>query len=154
MHLLLAGLEGLLGYSSLLVLPVSISLWQTYHLSNRLVGGTESLGITAGETKNPTKNMPKIVKFVFWRSAPIFLIGFLVSEHLYRIMIFYICTVVIIGLNGILSLPQCCACYSIVVHIVPWNYPDLSNRSTTTSPFTLVFTQAGSSQSNITANRS
>lgn len=31
------------------------------------VGGTESLGITAGETKNPSKNMPRVVKFVFWR---------------------------------------------------------------------------------------
>ena len=31
------------------------------------VGGTESLGITAGETKNPGKNMPRVVKFVFWR---------------------------------------------------------------------------------------
>ena len=30
-------------------------------------GGTESLGITAGETKNPSKNMPRVVKFVFWR---------------------------------------------------------------------------------------
>ncbi|KAG1765768.1 amino acid permease-domain-containing protein [Suillus occidentalis] len=49
-------------------------------------GGTESLGITAGETKNPSQNMPK--------------------------------------------------CH--------WNYPDLSNKSTTTSPFTIVFTLAGS----------
>src|ERR1700722_13635389 len=32
-----------------------------------LDGGTESLGITAGETENPSKNMPKVVKFVFWR---------------------------------------------------------------------------------------
>ena len=30
-------------------------------------GGTESLGITAGETENPGKNMPRVVKFVFWR---------------------------------------------------------------------------------------
>ena len=30
-------------------------------------GGTESLGITAGETKNPSRNMPRVVKFVFWR---------------------------------------------------------------------------------------
>jgi len=72
-------------------------------------GGTESLGITAGETKNPTKNMPRIVNLVFW-----------------RILIFYVSTVIVIGLN------------------VPWDYPDLSNRSTTTSPFTIVFTQAGS----------
>ncbi|TFK44471.1 amino acid permease-domain-containing protein [Crucibulum laeve] len=72
-------------------------------------GGTESLGITAGETKNPSKNMPRVVKLVFW-----------------RIMIFYILSVLLIGLN------------------VPWDYPNLSNRSTTTSPFTLVFKEVGS----------
>ncbi|KAF5344169.1 hypothetical protein D9756_011404 [Leucocoprinus leucothites] len=32
-------------------------------------GGTESLGITAGEMKNPSKNMPRVIKFVFWRDA-------------------------------------------------------------------------------------
>jgi hypothetical protein len=32
-----------------------------------LDGGTESLGITAGETTNPSRNMPRVVKFVFWR---------------------------------------------------------------------------------------
>jgi amino acid permease len=72
-------------------------------------GGTESLGITAGETKNPSQNMPKVVKFVFW-----------------RILLFYILSILLIGLN------------------VPWNYPDLSNKTTTTSPFTIVFTLAGS----------
>jgi len=72
-------------------------------------GGTESLGITAGETRNPSKNMPRIVKLVFW-----------------RVMIFYILTALLIGLN------------------VPWDYPNLSNRSTTTSPFTIVFKEAGS----------
>lgn len=30
-------------------------------------GGTESLGVTAGETENPAKNMPRVIKFVFWR---------------------------------------------------------------------------------------
>ncbi|THH27979.1 hypothetical protein EUX98_g6215 [Antrodiella citrinella] len=73
-------------------------------------GGTESLGITAGETKNPSRNMPRVVKFVFW-----------------RILIFYILSILIIGLN------------------VPWNYPNLSNKTTTTSPFTLIFQMAGSS---------
>jgi hypothetical protein len=29
-------------------------------------------------------------------------------------------------------------------HAVPYNYPNLSNRSTTTSPFTIVFAEAGS----------
>ncbi|ETW81683.1 amino acid transporter [Heterobasidion irregulare TC 32-1] len=72
-------------------------------------GGTESLGITAGETKNPGKNMPKVVKFVFW-----------------RIWLFYILSVLLIGLN------------------VPWDYPNLSNKSTTTSPFTIVFYEVGS----------
>ncbi|KAF8813720.1 hypothetical protein BYT27DRAFT_7180470 [Phlegmacium glaucopus] len=72
-------------------------------------GGTESLGITAGETENPSKNMPRIVKLVFW-----------------RIMIFYILTTLLIGLN------------------VPWDYPNLSNRSITTSPFTIVFKEIGS----------
>ncbi|KAH6914233.1 amino acid permease/ SLC12A domain-containing protein [Coprinopsis sp. MPI-PUGE-AT-0042] len=73
-------------------------------------GATESLGITAGETKNPSKTMPRVVKLVFW-----------------RILTFYLLTILIIGLN------------------VPWDYPNLSNRSTTTSPFTLVFKLAGSS---------
>ncbi|KAH9832274.1 amino acid permease-domain-containing protein [Rhodofomes roseus] len=72
-------------------------------------GGTESLGVTAGETKNPSRNMPRVVKFVFW-----------------RILLFYILSIALIGLN------------------VPWNYPGLSNRSTTTSPFTLVFKEVGS----------
>ncbi|KAG6128316.1 hypothetical protein E4U28_008318 [Claviceps purpurea] len=30
-------------------------------------GGTESIAITAGETMNPTKNLPRVVKNVFWR---------------------------------------------------------------------------------------
>ncbi|KAH9940503.1 amino acid permease/ SLC12A domain-containing protein [Epithele typhae] len=72
-------------------------------------GGTESLGITAGETKNPTKTMPKVVKFVFW-----------------RILLFYVLSILLMGLN------------------VPWNYPGLSNKETTTSPFTIVFQMAGS----------
>ena len=39
-------------------------------VDGELVGGTESLGITAGETKNPSRNMPRVVKFVFWRYGP------------------------------------------------------------------------------------
>ncbi|KAF8810121.1 hypothetical protein BYT27DRAFT_7186985 [Phlegmacium glaucopus] len=71
--------------------------------------GTEGLGITAGETENPSKNMPRVVKLVFW-----------------RVMICYILTTLLIGLN------------------VPWDYPNLSNRSVTTSPFTIVFKEVGS----------
>ncbi|EJF57625.1 hypothetical protein DICSQDRAFT_140179 [Dichomitus squalens LYAD-421 SS1] len=72
-------------------------------------GGTESLGITAGETKNPSRNMPRVVKFVFW-----------------RILLFYILSILLMGLN------------------VPYNYPNLSNKAVTTSPFTIVFQLAGS----------
>lgn len=71
-------------------------------------GGTESIAITAGETKNPTKNLPKVVKNVFW-----------------RIILFYLLSVLLIGLN------------------IPYNYPDLDSKETRTSPFTLVFEMTG-----------
>jgi AAT family amino acid transporter len=70
-------------------------------------GGTESIAITAGETKNPTKNLPRVVKNVFW-----------------RILLFYVLSVLLIGLN------------------VPYNYPGLSTKTSSTSPFTIVFQMA------------
>ncbi|KAJ4483691.1 amino acid permease-domain-containing protein [Lentinula aciculospora] len=82
---------------------------QVFVTASFAYGGTESLGITAGETRNPSRNMPRVVKFVFW-----------------RILLFYLLSILLIGLN------------------VPWDYPNLSNKTTTTSPFTLVFQQAGS----------
>lgn len=45
-------------------------------------GGTESITLTTGETKNPVRNTPKVIKTVFW-----------------RILIFYIFTVFFIGMN-------------------------------------------------------
>ncbi|KAF2807383.1 uncharacterized protein BDZ99DRAFT_465274 [Mytilinidion resinicola] len=72
-------------------------------------GGTESIAITAGETKDPTKNIPRVVKNVFW-----------------RILIFYVISVLLIGLN------------------VSYLTPKLSTKSSATSPFTLVFQMAGS----------
>lgn len=30
-------------------------------------GGTESIGITAGEQKNPTRNVPRVIRRVFFR---------------------------------------------------------------------------------------
>ncbi|KAI9761389.1 MAG: hypothetical protein M4579_001039 [Chaenotheca gracillima] len=72
-------------------------------------GGTESIAITAGETQNPTKNLPRVVKNVFW-----------------RILLFYILGVLIIGLN------------------VPYDYEGLSDGVSATSPFTIVFAMAGS----------
>lgn len=74
-------------------------------------GGTESIGITAGETANPRKTIPKTVRNVF-----------------FRILLFYILSLLIIGLN------------------VPWNHAGLatSSSSSAASPFTLVFEMAGS----------
>ncbi|CAK3859414.1 amino acid permease [Lecanosticta acicola] len=72
-------------------------------------GGTESIAITAGETKDPARTLPRVVRLVFW-----------------RILIFYILSILIIGLN------------------VPYNYPNLSSKTSHTSPFTIVFTMAGS----------
>ncbi|KAK7214587.1 hypothetical protein V2G26_002590 [Clonostachys chloroleuca] len=71
-------------------------------------GGTESIAITAGETKDPTRNMPKVVKNVFW-----------------RILLFYILSILLIGLN------------------VPYTYPNLSTKTSHTSPFTIVFEMTG-----------
>ena len=59
---------------------------------------------------------------------------------------FYILSILLIGLNGkdILrthgrrQYPLRLRC------LVPWNYPNLSNKSTTTSPFTIVFKEIGS----------
>ena len=45
-----------------------------------------------------------------------------------RILIFYILSILLMGLN------------------VPYTYPGLSNKSTTTSPFTIIFQMAGSSR--------
>ena len=72
-------------------------------------GGTESIGITAGETRHPEKVIPKTVRNVF-----------------FRILLFYILSLLIVGLN------------------VPYNYPKLSSGDAVTSPFTIVFMQAGS----------
>lgn len=67
-------------------------------------GGTESLGITAGETKNPTRNMPRIVKFVFFRfvrslTLPLLVYNF-TYDHVHSILLFYILSILLIGLNS------------------------------------------------------
>ena len=64
------------------------------------------------------------------------------------ILLFYIATVVLIWLNGTCS--EVIRAHVLPFQtfgIVPYNYPNLSNRSTTTSPFTIVFREAGSSTS-------
>jgi lysine-specific permease len=72
--------------------------------------GVEIVGITAGESENPHKTVPSAVKQVFW-----------------RIILFYIFSMLIIGL------------------IIPYNDPTLLDGASdiSVSPFTTVFQKAG-----------
>ena len=73
--------------------------------------GTELIGIAAGESENPEKSIPKAVKQVFW-----------------RILIFYILAIFVIGL------------------LIPYTSPQLLGADVNEiakSPFTLVFEKAG-----------
>lgn len=73
--------------------------------------GTELIGVAAGESENPRKNVPKAIKQVFW-----------------RIILFYILAILIIGL------------------IIPYDDPQLLSNDVSdisVSPFTLVFVKAG-----------
>jgi len=72
-------------------------------------GGTESIAITAGETRDPARQLPRVVKNVFW-----------------RILLFYVLSALMIGLN------------------VAYNTPGLNKKNTRTSPFTIAFQMAGS----------
>jgi lysine-specific permease len=70
--------------------------------------GTELLGVAAGETEDPGKSIPKAVKTVFW-----------------RILLFYVLAILVIGL------------------LIPYTDSKLANSDVTVSPFTLVFENAG-----------
>ncbi|KAG0193636.1 hypothetical protein DFQ28_004077 [Apophysomyces sp. BC1034] len=73
--------------------------------------GTELIGVAAGESENPRKNVPRAIKQVFW-----------------RILLFYIFSILIIGL------------------IIPYDDPQLLRSDVSdisVSPFTLVFQKAG-----------
>lgn len=74
--------------------------------------GTELIGVTAGESENPEKTIPKAVKQVFW-----------------RILIFYVLAILVIGL------------------LIPYTSEDLlgaaSSEEIAKSPFTIVFKNAG-----------
>jgi lysine-specific permease len=70
--------------------------------------GTEIVGVTAGESEDPAKNVPKAIKNVFW-----------------RILIFYILAIAVIGL------------------LIPYTDPNLQNDNVMVSPFTLIFEKAG-----------
>ncbi len=73
--------------------------------------GTEIIGIASGESEDPAKSVPKAINTVFW-----------------RILIFYIGAVVIIGF------------------LLPYTDPNLAKtgiENLVSSPFTLVFERAG-----------
>jgi lysine-specific permease len=70
--------------------------------------GTEIVGVAAGESEDPAKNIPKAVKSVFW-----------------RILLFYILAIFVIGL------------------LIPYTNPNLQNENVMVSPFTLIFEKAG-----------
>ena len=73
--------------------------------------GTELIGIAAGESENPSTSIPRAVKQVFW-----------------RILLFYVCAILVIGL------------------LIPYTDPNLLKGDVTdigVSPFTLVFQNAG-----------
>ncbi|KAG0019929.1 hypothetical protein BGZ81_009537 [Podila clonocystis] len=77
-------------------------------------GGTELIGITAGESSNPAKAVPKAIRQTFW-----------------RILLFYILSITVIGL------------------VIPWTDPTLLgsvfaevNEAATIAPFTTVFKMA------------
>lgn len=74
--------------------------------------GVEIVGITAGESANPHKTIPSAVKQVFW-----------------RIVLFYILSILVIGL------------------CIPYTDPNLlhGGSNVSVSPFTLVFQKAGAS---------
>jgi lysine-specific permease len=73
--------------------------------------GTELIGIAAGESENPKKSIPKSIRQVF-----------------YRILLFYVFAIFVIGL------------------LIPYTDPNLVNASVdhiAISPFTIVFQKAG-----------
>ena len=74
--------------------------------------GTELIGVAAGEAENPRETIPRAIKSVFW-----------------RILLFYICAIAVIGF------------------LVPFTDPNLLNASDTgditIAPFTLIFAKSG-----------
>lgn len=86
------------------------SLFAVFILSGFSFQGTELVGIAAGEAKDPKTSIPRAIRQVFW-----------------RLLLFYILTMAIIGV------------------IIPFTNPMLLNRqgSVALSPFTLILSQTG-----------
>jgi lysine-specific permease len=88
-----------------------LSVLSIFFIAGFSFQGTELVGIAAGESENPQKNIPKAIRQVFW-----------------RILLFYIAAIAVIGL------------------IIPYTSPSLLGGDVdniAVSPFTLVFEKAG-----------
>jgi lysine-specific permease len=70
--------------------------------------GSELIGIAAGESQSPKTMIPKSIKTIFW-----------------RIVLFYMATIFVIGL------------------LIPYSSPQLLQADIASSPFTIIFKQAG-----------
>lgn len=94
--------------------------------------GTEMVGIAAGETANPAKSVPRAIKNVFW-----------------RILLFFMCSIFLIGYVFTLSLPLTIINQHFSPSltsrlIIPSNDPQLPNEDgdVAVAPFTIVFERA------------
>ncbi|WP_051317312.1 amino acid permease [Ectobacillus panaciterrae] len=88
-----------------------ISIFSVVLVAGFAFQGTEVIATAAGETDNPSKNVPKAIRSIFW-----------------RILIFYVLTIFVIGL------------------IIPYTDPNLLKsgvKNVSISPFTLVLERAG-----------
>lgn len=50
-------------------------VFKVFVLASMLYAGTEMVGLTAGESANPARDVPKAIKMVFWRIMVVFLGG-------------------------------------------------------------------------------
>ncbi|MBT2601759.1 amino acid permease [Bacillus sp. ISL-53] len=88
-----------------------VSIFSVVLIAGFAFQGTEVIATVAGETENPSKNVPKAIRSIFW-----------------RILIFYVLTIFVIGL------------------IIPYTDPNLLKsgvQNVSISPFTLVLQRAG-----------
>ncbi|MGE7907689.1 amino acid permease [Peribacillus sp. NPDC094092] len=88
-----------------------VSIFSVVLIAGFAFQGTEVIATAAGETENPSKNVPKAIRSIFW-----------------RILIFYVLTIFVIGL------------------IIPYTDPNLLKsgvENVSISPFTLVLQRAG-----------
>lgn len=88
-----------------------VSIFSVMLVAGFAFQGTEVIATAAGETDNPSKTVPKAIRSIFW-----------------RILIFYVLTIFVIGL------------------IIPYTDPNLLKtgvQNVSISPFTLVLEKAG-----------